>query len=546
MTNTFICHYFNTICSQAIAAHRPIWKASTTQTQDKINTLKSWMKTCSSEHGECQPTTKHLPKRLIDVGTSAGRQPRLVLSENLDDQAITYTTLSYCWGNSRFGTTKSTESLYRKAIPWEVIPLTLQDALTVTRSLQISYVWIDCLCIVQDDHQEWRTEASRMQDIYAGGSLTIAATDASDSSMGFLPRETARLDGNSDNSLDTAEQEHKSFFSVTNSEDSTVLLVRMNSRDIRAAAQDSVLNTRGWVLQEMVLSHRTVHFMCSELYWQCRCEGRTESGLVFDETSSGLGSLPVHSPSIQCPPNTIWWKWMESYSRRHFSFPNDRLPALAGIVQHYERIVGHLPILGMWRQSIHQDLLWMRSGDLLHKAHKLSNIPSWSWLSCPAPIRYDPWNEHEARRDVEDHITLVDCEVVWTSEPFTSDVKSSWLIIEGPVKEITLGMAPLATDFDPPYLDVDDEEQDFAKHPIPWRCAGQSDQGMLSRSQYLCLLLRSWTYKDRDVIRETFLILEPCLATTGRRNAYRRVGLGNIRGERRTFALEARQSVNLV
>jgi hypothetical protein len=487
-----------------------------------------------------------MPKRLIDVGSLGGRPPRLIMSEDLYNQDIRYATLSYCWGNANFRTTKENENSHRQQLPLHLIPRTLQDALTLTRNLHIQFLWIDALCIVQDDYAEWKIEASRMQDIYSGSSITIAATDAADSSMGCFFPNPSKLDKAS------------VFLTITNTEHDSGAIVRVQPDDIRTSAENSVLNTRGWVLQELVLSHRTVHCMRSGLYWECRSECRTETGLVFDRSAKHQSSVPGLPQNIPIGATKTWWKWIESYSRRRFSFPKDRLPALSGIVQYYQTATKDVPILGLWERSFHQDLLWMRVTKLAEKiddptTHHLSNIPSWTWLSCPYGISYDFWNsfsnEDEPYQNIHDHVNLVEWAVVWTSEPLVSEVKSSRLVLEGPIQEIILSVAPRGKDHNPTYLDVDNEKPDFGKRPFPWRCSGQFDSGpRMSPTQYLCLLLRSTEYSelteysDEAYIRETFLILEPCSGT----NVYRRVGIGSFIGERRSFDLTVRQTVFLV
>ena len=44
----------------------------------------------------------------------------------------------------------------------------------IARALDIRYLWIDSLCIVQDDPADWEAEAARMKDFYAEILFTIA------------------------------------------------------------------------------------------------------------------------------------------------------------------------------------------------------------------------------------------------------------------------------------------------------------------------------------------------------------------------------------
>jgi len=269
-----------------------------------------------------------MPKRLIDVGRLGGAHPSIVMSQDLKKQStspIKYTTLSYCWGRANFCTTKENETLPKQELDYEYLPQTLKDAITVTRRLSIPYIWIDALCIVQDDPAEWEIEASRMRDFYSGSSLTIAASDAVDGYTGCFP---ASFDDNG--GLDPP----GIFLTTSNIRDGGGSIVRFQSADIRRLTEDVVLNTRGWVLQEMVLSNRIVHCMKSGLYWQCRCAFQTETGLKLDRSAVNENSLAIlpHDAQIRTETSKIWWNWMENYTRRHFTYPIDRLPALAGII----------------------------------------------------------------------------------------------------------------------------------------------------------------------------------------------------------------------
>ena len=76
-----------------------------------------------------------------------------------------------------------------------LLPQSLKDGIMITRCLGLQYIWIDCLCIVQDDEEDWHREAGRMGDIYSKSYLTIAAARSADSNNGFLaPRETKMTD----------------------------------------------------------------------------------------------------------------------------------------------------------------------------------------------------------------------------------------------------------------------------------------------------------------------------------------------------------------
>lgn len=142
------------LIGQGHIKHRPIWTSSGSATVDSIiPTILQWLKECDESHTESCPSQPGLelpvlPSRVIDVGESDGsREPYLFVPDGCCGR---YTTLSHCWGKHLpLKTTMSTLRTRRHAIPFETLPKTYRDAVSITRSLGIRYVWIDSLCIVQ-------------------------------------------------------------------------------------------------------------------------------------------------------------------------------------------------------------------------------------------------------------------------------------------------------------------------------------------------------------------------------------------------------------
>lgn len=98
-----------------------------------------------------------------------------------------YVALSHCWGPSQpFILTTASETAFRNGIPFQALPRTFQDAVTITRLLCLRYLWIDSLCILQDDKDDWERESANMADVYRNAYLTIAASNAASHAEGFL------------------------------------------------------------------------------------------------------------------------------------------------------------------------------------------------------------------------------------------------------------------------------------------------------------------------------------------------------------------------
>jgi hypothetical protein len=114
-----------------------------------------------------------------------GENCKLIQTSN--GQTGSYAALSYCWGASLpLKTTTANLEAHQSAIGFDTLPRTLQDAILIVRWMGIGYVWIDCLCILQDSKADWEYEAARMADVYSNAYLTLAASRAEHCNEGFL------------------------------------------------------------------------------------------------------------------------------------------------------------------------------------------------------------------------------------------------------------------------------------------------------------------------------------------------------------------------
>lgn len=109
---------------------------------------KSWLNDCLRNHPQCEiRMVPELPRRVIDVGNG---RPRLLIAEN--GARGHWVALSHCWGKTNtFKTTLKTIESLKSCIEWKELPTTFQHAILVTRALGVQYLWIDSLCIIQDD-----------------------------------------------------------------------------------------------------------------------------------------------------------------------------------------------------------------------------------------------------------------------------------------------------------------------------------------------------------------------------------------------------------
>jgi serine/threonine protein kinase len=210
--------------------------------------LRLWLATCDTTHPDCHSRTPgDLPTRLIDVNDL-----RLVETKRAIIWGRDYCALSFCWGpDPVLGTSTANIDQFHRSIPLDTLSATMRDAILCTRSLGIRYLYIDALCIVQDDHTDRRREIERIADAYGNAFCVLAASNASTASEGFLsPR--PQIDA-------------VAFQRVTGPD----FHVRDFIDDYDREVLSSLLYQRGWVFQEHVLARRTIHFGKTQTYLEC-------------------------------------------------------------------------------------------------------------------------------------------------------------------------------------------------------------------------------------------------------------------------------------
>jgi hypothetical protein len=145
-----------------------------------------WLRKCLAGHGSTcgADLDPFLPSRVINVRGRGGSDEPFIF-QSIGKRAK-YATLSYCWGQSvgLTSTTKTIQQHYRR-LPLDILPKTMRDAIHITLSMGLEYLWIDALCIIQDSEEDYQKEVGLMAQNYSQSTITIAANGATSADSGF-------------------------------------------------------------------------------------------------------------------------------------------------------------------------------------------------------------------------------------------------------------------------------------------------------------------------------------------------------------------------
>lgn len=342
--------------------------------------IQKWLYVCSDTHGcdECPYSGEfidkdetHLPTRILKIDLKK-KQPAMRLI-NTHGMKGRYCALSYCWGSAENMPLRSTTSNIHEhfeMFEWNKLPKTFQDSVILCSKLGMEYLWIDSLCIIQDDTADWGREASRMGSLYKNAFLVIVASGASDSTEGLfigdrpnissftLPFLEIEDDATTDTKQTDGQRENAGIYH---------LMFAPLEQD-KSPSRGPLAN-RGWALQEWHLARRKISFMPGGITWSCVSENHDERGYPLD--------LDMYSDSS-------WAHFLWEYTDRRLTCHTDRLKAVEGVANEMERGGREGYNNGTWADDCISDVLWI-SLQRSQEKDDLRNLPSWSWASTGSP-----------------------------------------------------------------------------------------------------------------------------------------------------------------
>jgi hypothetical protein len=234
-----------------------------TSSDESFSWAEEQFRDCVKCHQACpSPVDTPLPTRVLDLGLleEGGCGNPIVKLYETHNEIAQYVCLSHCWGKAPITHTTTTSTLrqYQGHIAWSALPRTFQHAIIFTQKLRIRYLWIDSLCIIQDDKEDWRKQSAMMCSVFQGSA-------SSDSRGGLFFKASLDERGYSIWNRQAGEAkwqvcvrrpiQHFSFFE--------------GGKSLKEA---SPLLKLAWVFQERLLAPRLLHFGPQELIWECADE----------------------------------------------------------------------------------------------------------------------------------------------------------------------------------------------------------------------------------------------------------------------------------
>ncbi|KAN0112248.1 HET domain containing protein [Hyaloscypha variabilis] len=379
------------------------------------------LNSCIKNHVNCpKPDESCLPTRTIDVHPEGG-DDRVRIHITRTEDRFKYLALSYSWGGAQeVTTTKATLIDRQHGIRLYNLLPTIQDAIQVTRDLGFRYLWIDALCIIQDDDEDKTIEINRMGSIYKNATITIAAANTTSVQNSFLAQRPIPQCCTLPYFLPDG-----TFGTLWIKDEFPDWLL-------------SPLDNRAWALQESLLSPRILWYGPADLKWKCQTDHFEDiwntHSYSFKYPPSRHRRLPasifgfqettMHKADLDIRRSEMWSHIIGDYSGRDITLAEDRVPALAGVAAELQKIWADDFLAGLWRKYLIRHLGWFSQADssicrgsdtIIYSGSDTSLLnlhiprdgqyhsPGWTWTSFKGRIAV--W---EVMRE---HAKVLDCQV---------------------------------------------------------------------------------------------------------------------------------------
>lgn len=363
------------------------------------NVIRSWLQQCENNHHACRlAAPRALPTGMMLIDT----QRKCIVSAPADAQ---YLALSYAWRAipySQFHQLKvgTMDDLHEAgSLSRNDVPQLVWDAITLCHDLGERYLWVDRLCIVQDDVKVMRSQIMAMDVIYSAAHLTIvaAANDAG---------EHPGLPGVTGHPRASSVHDRARNFQI----DPTFVRENLNLAIFR-----SRWNSRAWTFQERLLSRRILMLTEHQAYLFCCQSAHQEDIGVIDHAAPVIRK--ASRKEITTITNVVtlgdYFDCVDEYTSRDLSFDSDILDAFAGITNYMSHQFETAFLFGLPERYLIRSMLWGPQDYNVSRPRDAGfAIPTWSWAAWCGGVQYTTvlgnynWAE-DVGHNAEDYGTLV-------------------------------------------------------------------------------------------------------------------------------------------
>jgi len=336
---------------------------------------------CHSSHALCQQEfVDFRPRRLLYIDPRKDSQI-MRIDEDLRGRQVSWAALSYVWGGPQlFRTTVSSLASMKTGFAINCLPRTLQDAVTVCKAMSLEYLWVDSLCIIQDDPDDLVQELASMPQIYQRAWVTISASTAASVSDGFLQN---RCYSHSSGTCQTRVPISLPY--VANDGSTTGKITFVHLSDACSLEEAEPINQRAWTYQERRLSPRLLDFRYNQVVLYCytdkQCQGEGSNALWSHEDTDSKEEEQLYRPCLNDQSLPAWHGIVNDYANRKLSLPSDKLTALSALADLHKQSTNYTYLAGLWKETLISDLRWSNVTQHLYSRPKEYRAPSWSWAS---------------------------------------------------------------------------------------------------------------------------------------------------------------------
>ncbi|GME34523.1 hypothetical protein GTA08_BOTSDO11049 [Neofusicoccum parvum] len=261
------------------------------------------------------------------------------------------------------------------------MPATIQDAIALCSHLDIQYLWVDRLCIVQDDQAHKHSQITAMDQIYSSAILTICAAAGDDANAGLL-------------GLEVSPRHFQQCQHFTSALEIIPMLPAYEHFKLTKWA------SRGWTYQEQFLSKRILLFTPWQIFFHCSkgalAEGLSDRWMPLMDQEDDCPSPPSNSDGEQPDADSdhrfaSYMEHVENYNHRSLTYPSDVHNAFAGIYKSLYRTLAS-SLASLPGPHLDRALLWTHAPSTPAATRQTTTaaaaLPSWSWTHLSTRITY--------------------------------------------------------------------------------------------------------------------------------------------------------------